>query len=67
MGGFGVEGGGSIIAVVVTVAVDVAGLPPAGVTEVGASVHVESVSEDGSAHVSATAELNPKVGVTVTV
>jgi hypothetical protein len=63
MGGFGVEGGGTISAVVVTVTVDVCG----GVIDAGTGVHVESVSEDGSAQVSATAELNPPIGVTVTV
>jgi hypothetical protein len=67
MGGFGVEGGGTISAVVVTVTVDVTGLAPTGVTEAGTGVHVESVSEDGSAQVSATAELNPPIGVTVMV
>ena len=67
MGGFGVEGGGTISAVVVTVTVDVTGLAPTGVTEAGTGVHVESVSEDGSAQVSATAEVNAPIGVTVTV
>jgi hypothetical protein len=55
--------GGTIKAVVVTVTVDVCGA----VIEAGTGVHVESVSVEGSAQVSATAELNPPIGVTVTV
>jgi len=63
MGGVRGDGGGTIKAVVVTVTVDVCGA----VIEAGTGVHVESVSVEGSTQVSATAELNPPVGVTVTV
>ena len=63
-GGVGIFVGGTISAVVVTVTVDVCG----GVIEAGTGgPHVESVSVDGSAQVSATAELNPPLGVTATV
>jgi hypothetical protein len=62
-GGVGILVGGTISAVVVTVTVDVCG----GVIEAGTSVHVESVSVDGSAQVSNTAELNPPLGATATV
>jgi hypothetical protein len=65
-GGMRVVGGGTISAVVVTVTVDVTGAP-LGVTEDGDAVHVDNVNAGGSVQVSATAELNPLIGVTVAV
>lgn len=65
-GGVGTLEGGTISAVVVTVTVDVTDVTPsAGVTEAGAGVHVADAGAPVQA--SATAELNPPIGVTVTV
>jgi len=67
-GRWGPECGGIIRlgAVVVTVTVVVMAAP-LGVTEPGDAVHVDNVSPAGSTQVTATAELNPPMGVTVTV
>lgn len=65
-GGAGTLAGGTIRAVVAIVTVDVTGvIPSAGVTEAGAGVHVADAGAPVQA--SATAELNPPIGVTVTV
>src|SRR5712692_2559437 len=67
-GRVGILVGGTISAVVVTVTVDVAGVTPSvSVTGLGEGVHVDNVNEEGSVHVSVTGELNPPIGVTVTV
>jgi hypothetical protein len=63
-GGVGTRGGGITIAVDVTVSVDV---KTGGVIEAGFGVQVDKVSVVGSMQVRATAELNPPLGVMVTV
>jgi hypothetical protein len=62
------EGGGNIRlgAVVVTVTRVMTG-PPLGVIGLCAAVHVDNVIAAGSVHVIVTGELNPPIGVTVTV
>lgn len=62
------EGGGIIRlgAVVVTVTRVMTG-PPLGVIGLCAAVHVDNVIAAGSVHVIVTGELNPPIGVTVTV
>ena len=64
----GIEGGGIISAVVVTVTVDVfAVTPSAGVTDAGDAVHVPSFSAGALVQVEAHREVKPPTGVTVTV